>query len=183
MKKLLLAALLVAAAFAADAGNYTCQIDHSALYATGKTRTDPVTGTILWEYKCPMGHTYWIAPMAPNANYTTPSPPPAPSAPSAPPDYSWLNNAGKQQAEDTGRELGTMLGGAIQGKQVTKLSVILKCNHYHLIDISYGDGSIKVIDDPRAPSGRNEAVDRDKLKALASSLPGFSWGELACDPE
>jgi hypothetical protein len=175
MKKLLLAALLVAAAFAADAGNYTCQIDHSAMYATGQTRTDPVSGTILWEYKCPMGHTYWIVPTAPNANST--------AAAVQQPDYSYPHNAGKQQAADAGHEIGTMLGGAMQGRQVTQLHIILKCNHYHLIDISYGDGSIKVIDDPRAPSGRNEAVDRDKLKVLASTLPGFSWGELACDPE
>jgi hypothetical protein len=105
MKKLLLAGLLVAMAFAADAGNYTCQIDHSAMYATGQTRTDPVTGTILWEYKCPMGHTYWIAP---NAGYTAPAQPPAPSAP---PNYSYLHDAGKQAAQDAGRQLGTLLGG------------------------------------------------------------------------
>jgi hypothetical protein len=46
MKKLLLAGLLIAAAFAADAGNYTCQIDHSAIYAIGATRIDGATGTL-----------------------------------------------------------------------------------------------------------------------------------------
>jgi hypothetical protein len=178
MKKLLLAALLVAVTVAAVAASYTCQIDNSALYATGRVRTDPVTGTLLAEYKCLMGHTYWIAP---NAGYTAPAQPPA--TPTPIPDYSWLHNAGKQQAEDAGNQLGQLLRGAPQGNQATKVSVILKCNHYHLIEISYADGSIKIIDDPRAPSGRNEAVDRDKLNAQASSIPGLSWSELPCDPE
>jgi hypothetical protein len=83
--------------------------------------------------------------------------------------------------QDAGSGLGQLLGGAIRGKQITKLSVILKCNHYHLIEISYADGSIKIIDDARAPSGRNEAVDRDKLNAMAANVPGFSWGEATCD--
>jgi hypothetical protein len=178
MMKLFLAALLVAVTLAATAATYTCQIDHSALYATGQTRTDPATGTLLWEYKCPMGHTYWIAP---NAGYTAPAQSPATPAPQ--PDYSYLHDAGKQQMQDAGSQLGQLLRGALQGNQATKVSIILKCNHYYLLDISYADGSIKVIDDPRGASGRNEAVDRDKLRALASSIPGLSWSELPCDPE
>jgi hypothetical protein len=155
MIKLLLATLLLAVTLAATAATYTCQIDHSALYATGRTRTDPTTGTLLWEYKCPMGHTYWLAPTPPNTNYTVPSSP----SPSAPPDYSYLRNAGKQQAEDTGRGLAAIVAEAGQGYQPAKVSVILKCNHYYLLDVAYTDGSIKVIDDPRAPSGRNDRPD------------------------
>jgi hypothetical protein len=41
--------------------------------------------------------------------------------------------------------------------------------------------TIKVMDDPRAPAGQNEPMDRDKLKVLAATLPGFSWHELDCD--
>jgi hypothetical protein len=174
MKRLLLAGLLIAVTLAATAATYTCQIDHSAMYATGQTRIDSATGTLLWEYKCPMGHTYWIALMSPSANSSA-----APPAP--PPDYSYLHDAGKQQMQDAGRGFGQLLGGAIRGKQITKLSVILKCNHYHLIEISYADGSIKIIDDTRGPSGRNEAIDRDKLNAMAANVPGFSWGEATCD--
>jgi hypothetical protein len=178
MIKLLLATLLIAVTLAATAATYTCQIDHSALYPTGQTRTDPATGALLWEYKCPIGHTYWIAP---NAGYTAPVQPPATPAPQ--PDYSYLHNAGKQQMENTGSGLAALVAEAGHGYQPAKVSVILKCNHYYLLDVAYTDGSIKVIDDPRAPSGRNEAVDRDKLNALVSSIPGFSWRELPCDAE
>jgi hypothetical protein len=147
MMKLLLAALLIAVTLVATAATYTCQIDHSALYPTGRTRTDTATGTLLWEYKCPMGHTYWLAPTPPNTSYTAPQ--------SAPPDYSYLHNAGRQQAEDAGRGLAAIVAEAGQGYQPAKISVILKCNHYYLLDVTYTDGSIKVIDDPRGkrPTG------------------------------
>jgi hypothetical protein len=88
MMKLFLGCLLIAVTLAATAATYTCQIDHSALYATGRVRTDPVTGTFLSEYKCLMGHTYWIAP---NAGYTAPPPQPQPQPqqqPQPPTDYS-----------------------------------------------------------------------------------------------
>ncbi len=80
-----------------------------------------------------------------------------------------------------GSQLDTMLDDALQAKQVARLSVIIKCDHYEVIEVTYRDGSIKVVDDPRAPSGRNEPVDRDQLKSLAATLPGFSWGELGCE--
>jgi len=79
------------------------------------------------------------------------------------------------------KQLGITLDDALQAKQVARLSVILKCNHYDVIEVIYRDGSIKVVDDPRAPIGRNEPVDRDQLDRLAASLPGFVWGEIECD--
>jgi hypothetical protein len=30
-------------------------------------------------------------------------------------------------------------------------------------------------------SGRNEPVDRDQLKTLAATLPGFTWSEIDCE--
>jgi hypothetical protein len=80
-----------------------------------------------------------------------------------------------------GSRLDTMLDDALQAKQVARLSLVIKCNHYDVIEVTYRDGSIKVVEDPRAPSGRNEVVDRDQLKNLAATLPGFTWGELACE--
>ena len=80
-----------------------------------------------------------------------------------------------------GNQLGASLDDALQAKQVARLSVTLKCNHYDVIEVIYRDGSIKVVDDPRAPTGRNEPVDRDQLNMLAASLPGFVWGEIECD--
>lgn len=56
MKKLLIGILLAGSAFA---GNYTCQLDGNAMYMTGATRID--FGHLLYEYKCPVGHTAWIA--------------------------------------------------------------------------------------------------------------------------
>lgn len=56
------AILMVAAmAFAATAlaGSDTCPMDKSQVYKTGKSITDKVTGKLLWEYKCGMGHTFW----------------------------------------------------------------------------------------------------------------------------
>jgi hypothetical protein len=41
-----------------------------------------------------------------------------------------------------GQGLGQLLGNAAQGKQITALSVITKCGHYHLIEVFYRDGSI-----------------------------------------
>jgi hypothetical protein len=154
MKRLILAALLVAVTLAAAAATYTCQIDHSVMYATGKTRIDTATGTLLWEYKCPMGHTYWLAPTTPSAS--------ANQAPATQPqDYSYLHNAGKQQAEDAGRGIAAIVAEAGQGYQPAKVSIILKCNHYYLLDVTYTDGSIKVIDDPRAPHWRNHNGSSD----------------------
>jgi hypothetical protein len=88
----------------------------------------------------------------------------------------------QEAAAQTGQGLGQILGNA-QAKQIAKFSVIIKCNHYHLIEVTYRNGSIKVIDDPRAPGGRNEPVDRDNLMALATTLPGFTWGELPCEEQ
>jgi hypothetical protein len=79
------------------------------------------------------------------------------------------------------KQLGTTLDDALQAKQVARLSVIVKCNHYDVIEVVYRDGSIKVVDDPRAPIGRNEPLDRDQLDRLANTLPGFVWGEIECD--
>jgi hypothetical protein len=79
------------------------------------------------------------------------------------------------------KQLGITLDDALQAKQVARLSVVVKCNHYDVIEVIYRDGSIKVVDDPRAPIGRNEPVDRDQLDRLATSLPGFVWGEIECD--
>lgn len=56
MKKLLIGILLAGSAFA---GNYTCQLDGNAMYMTGATRID--FGHLLYEYKCPVGHTAWMA--------------------------------------------------------------------------------------------------------------------------
>jgi len=78
-------------------------------------------------------------------------------------------------------ELGQILGNALLVKQIARLAVIVKCNHYHLIEVTYRNGSIKVLDDPRAPGGRNEPMDRDRLETLAATLPGFTWGELPCE--
>jgi hypothetical protein len=85
------------------------------------------------------------------------------------------------QGAKTGTRLSDTLGDALQAKKVARLSVVLKCNHYDVIEVTYRDGSIKVVDDPRAPIGRNEPVDRDQLQSLAASLPGFSWGEIECE--
>jgi hypothetical protein len=79
------------------------------------------------------------------------------------------------------KQLGSTLDEALQAKQVARLSVIVKCNHYDVIEVIYRDGSIKVVDDPRAPIGRNDPLDRDQLDRLATSLPGFVWGEIECD--
>lgn len=89
----------------------------------------------------------------------------------------------RSQDPSTGaaKQLGTTLDDALQAKQVARLSVIVKCNHYDVIEVIYRDGSIKVVDDPRAPTGRNEPLDRDQLDSLATSLPGFVWGEIECD--
>jgi len=82
---------------------------------------------------------------------------------------------------NAGSRLGTALSDALQAKQVAKLAVIIKCDRYHLIEVTYRDRSIKVVDDPRALSGRNEPVDRDQLKTLAATLPGFTWSEIDCE--
>jgi hypothetical protein len=81
----------------------------------------------------------------------------------------------------SGTRLSDTLGDALQAKKVARLSVVLKCNHYDVIEVTYRDGSIKVVDDPRAPIGRNEPVDRDQLRSLAARLPGFTWGEIECE--
>jgi hypothetical protein len=128
MMKLFLACLLVTVTLAATAATYTCQIDHSALYATGRTRTDTATGTLLWEYKCPMGHTYWIAPTSPNASSTitsSPTPPPQPQ-----PDYSYLHDAGKQQMQNAGSQLGQIVDSAVRKPQAVAIILTVKCNMY-----------------------------------------------------
>jgi len=61
MKKILkpffvVAALCVAAA--AYAASVNCPIDQMSMYFTGKTTTE--MGKLLYEYKCPNGHTNWV---------------------------------------------------------------------------------------------------------------------------
>jgi hypothetical protein len=160
MKKLLLAGLLIAAAFAADAGSYTCQIDHSALYATGQTRTDTVTGTLLWEYKCPMGHTFWIVPTMPNSSANQ-------SPATQPQDYSYLHNAGKQAMDNTGQQMGQMLGAALQRqtKRPTDLVLAICDGHYHFATVTYSDGSIKTVDLGDKPSNQTE------LEQIKAAIP------------
>jgi hypothetical protein len=65
LNKLLLAGLLLVVTLAARAATYTCQIDHSTMYATGRTQLDSVSGKLLSEYKCLQGHTFWLAPESP----------------------------------------------------------------------------------------------------------------------
>jgi hypothetical protein len=173
MKKLLLAGLLIAAAFAADAGNYTCQIDHSALYATGRTRTDPVTGTLLWEYKCPMGHTYWLAPTSPNADSIT-APSAKPAAPAQQPDYSYLHDAGRAGMIGAGQQLGAILGSAAQGKKLVSATLSISCERFTHIIKMYSDGSVEsaTIDLP---------VDRVQLAAVTATTHGaLSTVEMGC---
>lgn len=99
--------------------------------------------------------------------------------PTAPPDYSYLHDAGKQAFESVGTALGQMLYNVANPKQVVGLRVVIKCNHYDVIEVTYRDGSIKVMDDPRA--ARGASVDREQLNTLANTLPGFIWRELGCD--
>jgi hypothetical protein len=157
MKRLLLAALLIAATFAADAGNYTCQIDHSAMYATGQTRIDPVTGTLLWEYKCPMGHTYWIVPESANSDST--------GAAVQQPDYSFPHNAGKQQMEDVGHRLGKIVGSALRKPQAVAMILTVKCNAYVEGTLVFDNNTTKVIQ--LNPSPASDA----NLAAVRSAFP------------
>ncbi len=92
-----------------------------------------------------------------------------------------VSREAQDSSTSAAKQLGTTLDDALQAKQVARLSVIVKCNHYDVIEVIYRDGSIKVVDDPRAPIGRNEPLDRDQLDRLANTLPGFVWGEIECD--
>lgn len=49
------AMLLSIAAYAAA----TCPIDGGSSYFTGNTRVDGPTGKLLYEHRCPRGHTFW----------------------------------------------------------------------------------------------------------------------------
>jgi hypothetical protein len=51
---------IAALAFAgvAVASSVSCPIDDMSMYFTGKTRT--VDGKLLYQYKCPRGHTTWV---------------------------------------------------------------------------------------------------------------------------
>ena len=88
---------------------------------------------------------------------------------------------GQDAATNASSQLRATLDDALQTKQVARLMIVLKCDHYDVIEVIYRDGSIRVVDDPRAPIGRNEPVDRDQLNSLAVSFPGFTWGELECE--
>lgn len=46
--------LVSVAAYAAS-----CPIDGSSAYFTGNTKVDGPTGKLLYEHKCPRGHTFW----------------------------------------------------------------------------------------------------------------------------
>lgn len=46
------------AALAYAAGTYYCQLDNTAMYFTGKSRTE--YGKLLYQYKCPNGHIAWV---------------------------------------------------------------------------------------------------------------------------
>jgi len=118
-----------------------------------------------------------MAPMAATVLAKTPNTQPDPYAQ----QFAASFKASQDATTGAGSQLSTTLDDALQAKQVARLSVILKCNHYDVIEVTYRDGSIKVVDDPRAPIGRNEPVDRDQLNALVSRLPGFVWGEIECD--
>jgi hypothetical protein len=37
----------------------TCPIDGSSAHFTGTTKQDGTTGKLLYEHKCPRGHTFW----------------------------------------------------------------------------------------------------------------------------
>jgi hypothetical protein len=173
MNKLLLASLLIAVTLAATAATYTCQIDHSAMYATGQTKTDAATGAILWEYKCPLGHTYWIAPMSPSASITTPPPP---ATPAQQPDYSYLHDAGKQQMEDAGRGLGQLLMQRTQAVHAVSVVLGVKCGHSaQFAMVTFSDGSTKKVD------MKYEITDADRTN-IAAVLPQVRIVDLVgCD--
>jgi hypothetical protein len=161
MKALLIVgALLIAGA--ADGGEYKCQIDHSALYATGQTRIDAVTGTQLWEYKCPMGHTYWIAPTtSPNADSITATP----AKPIQQPDYSYLHNAGKQAMENAGQQLGQIAGNALRKPQAVAMILTVKCDKYVEGTLVFDNNTTKVV--PLNPSPASNA----NLAAVRAAFP------------
>lgn len=59
MKTILIAtAVAVAVATAAHAQSVNCPIDNYIMYFTGQTRTE--MGKMLFQYKCPQGHTTWV---------------------------------------------------------------------------------------------------------------------------
>lgn len=49
---------LILASAAALADTEYCPIDNLGMYFTGKTRSE--SGRLLYEYKCPRGHTTWV---------------------------------------------------------------------------------------------------------------------------
>jgi hypothetical protein len=82
-----------------------------------------------------------------------------------PPDYSYLHNAGKAEMESAGRQLGAMLGSALQTKRPIVLVVEIKCDHYISITAGYADGSIKTV------PMNNEPVDKTDLATAQAAIP------------
>lgn len=37
----------------------SCPVDNSSARFTGKTATDKLTGTLMYEHECPRGHKFW----------------------------------------------------------------------------------------------------------------------------
>ena len=56
--KLLISSAFIALAAIAYAATVTCPIDKGGMYFTGKTTTE--MGKLLYQYKCPNGHTTWV---------------------------------------------------------------------------------------------------------------------------
>ncbi|MGO9988928.1 MAG: hypothetical protein ACLPSY_09175 [Steroidobacteraceae bacterium] len=81
------------------------------------------------------------------------------------PDYSYLNSAGKQAAENAGQQLGAMLGSALQAKRPTVIVIEIKCDKYVRIVLGYADGTIKPVPMNDAP------VDRTELATAQAAIP------------
>jgi hypothetical protein len=57
---MIVVAAIIAAAITVYAADVKCPIDNYSMYFTGQTQIDTVSGKLLYEYKCPMGHVTWV---------------------------------------------------------------------------------------------------------------------------
>lgn len=83
----------------------------------------------------------------------------------------------RQQQEETGRQLGQLIGAAFHrpAAHVTEIILVMKCGHYLYATTSYSDSTTKTVD------LANLEVKEAELEQAKAALPLLRVVDLLCD--
>lgn len=82
----------------------------------------------------------------------------------------------RENQENTGRQMGSLLVRALHKKQTTSVVLVIKCEHYVSALVTYDDGTLNNLN---LIADGNE-VDRTELAAYQAALPALQVVDGGC---